>query len=108
MSALRFFLVSSDISGLDDLGWTHSRQNKTIIVGAKDASGAAREVADIVTMPASWLVKHVHAHVLPMRADGKPVEGAEGTWVRVTYTMGGIYTITGQTYADIKRMEGQP
>lgn len=111
MSALKIFTVQPQYSGIDYDGWHHSAQGSILPTIAEDAGQAARMLSNHAfgLMGHRWTVKHCYALVHEAAMPDNPRDGLAlmdaGMWVRVSYRYGGIETVCGRTYAEVKYME---
>lgn len=105
-SGMRFYQVQAQVSGVTRDGWDSSRQVRTMIVGAADETEAAREVSHMAWDCSAdiYTERDTYATVVELinGDNGDRVPLGAGCWVRVRYRHGGIETITGDTYSEVK------
>lgn len=103
---MRFYQVQAQVSGTTVDEWDSSRQVRTMIVGANDGGEAVREVSHVAwdMTTGRYLIRHTYATVVEVinGDNGDRVPLGEVTWVRVTYRYGGIETVAGSTYGEVK------
>lgn len=113
-SRLYLYRVQPQFSGRDDEGWSHSLPGPTMVIAASDEGAAVRTVCNLAwgMVTARWPERHCYTLVHRVTDAEAPYGRLDashpgGIWVRVSYWYGGIETVHGGTYADVKHTEGR-